>query len=74
MRIQGLMFILRLLKLYERLIKTLLDVANALVPVTADMNIKVQVNLKLQRRRHPGTLIFNSIHQISVMVLFYVEN
>ena len=31
---------------------------NAPVTVMADMNIKVPVNLKLQLRRHTGTLIF----------------
>ena len=36
--------------------------ANAPVPVTADMNIKVPVNSKLQSRRHTDTLIFTSIH------------
>ena len=36
--------------------------ANAPVPVTADVNIKVRVDLNLQLRRHTGTLIFTSIH------------
>ena len=33
-------------------------VANAPVPVTADMNIKVPVNLKLQPSRHTDTLFW----------------
>ena len=33
-------------------------VANAPVPVTVDMNIKVPVDLKLQPRRHTGTLLY----------------
>ena len=36
--------------------------ANALVRVTKDINIKVPINLKLQPRRHTDTLIFTSIH------------
>ena len=43
-------------------------VANAPVPVTADMNIKVLVNLKLQPRRHTGTVIFTSIHLMYLMI------
>ena len=46
--------------------------ANALVPVTADMNIKVPVNLKLQRRRQTVTLIFTSIHLMYLMIHFYI--
>ena len=45
-------------------------VANAPVPVTADMNIKVLVNLKLQRRRHTVTLIFTSIRLMYLMIHF----
>ena len=48
-------------------------VANAPVPVTADMNIKVLVNLKLQPRRHTDTLIFTTIHLMYLMIHFYVE-
>ena len=44
--------------------------ANAPVPVTADMNIKVPVNLKLQPRRHTHTLIFSSIHLMYLMIHF----
>ena len=45
-------------------------VANAPVPVTADINIKVPVNLKLQPRRHTDTLIFTSIHLVYVIIHF----
>ena len=45
-------------------------VANVPVPVTADMNIKVPVNLKLQPRRHTDTLIFTSIHLMDLMIHF----
>ena len=45
-------------------------VANAPVPVTADINIKVPVNLKLQPRRHTDTLIFTSIHLMYLMIHF----
>ena len=45
-------------------------VANAPVPVTADMNIKVLVNLKLQPRRHTDTLIFTTIHLMYLMIYF----
>ena len=45
-------------------------VANAAVPLTADMNIKVPVNLKLQPRRHNGTLIFTSMHLMYLMIHF----
>ena len=31
-------------------------VTNAMVPVTTNVNIKVTVDLKLQLRRHTGTL------------------
>ena len=41
--------------------------ANAPVPVTADMNIKVPVNLKLQPRRHTDTLM---IHLMYLMIHF----
>ena len=46
--------------------------ANAPVPVTADMNIKVPVNLKLQPRRHTDTHtdIFTSIHLMYLMIHF----
>ena len=43
-------------------------VANASVLVTADMNIKVPVKLKLQLRRHTDTLIFASIHLMYLMI------
>ena len=42
-----------------------LAVANALVLVTADMNIKVQGNLKLQPRRHTDTLKYFSTPDVS---------
>ena len=45
-------------------------VANAPAPVTADMNIKVLVNLKLQPRRHTDTLIFTTIHLMYLMIHF----
>ena len=45
-------------------------VANAPVPVTTDMNIKVPVNLKLQSRRHADTLIFTSIHLMYLIIHF----
>ena len=35
-----------------------MTVANAPVPVTANTDIKVPVDLKLQLGRHTGTLIF----------------
>ena len=38
--------------------------------VTADMNIKVPLNLKLQPRRHTDTLIFTLIHLMYVMIHF----
>ena len=44
--------------------------ANVAVPVTTDMNIRVPVNLKLQQRRHTGTLIFTSIHLTYLMIHF----
>ena len=43
-------------------------VTNALVPVTADMNIKVPVKLKLELRRRMDTLIFTSIHLMYLMI------
>ena len=46
-------------------------VADALVPVMADMNIKVLVNLKLQPRRHSDTLRFTSIHLMYLMIHFF---
>ena len=47
-------------------------VANASVPVTVDMNIKLKVlvDLKLQLRRHTSTLIFTSIHLMYLMIHF----
>ena len=48
----------------------LMAVANRSVPVTADMNIKVPVNLKLQPRRHTDTLKFTSIHLMYLMIHF----
>ena len=45
-------------------------VANAPIPVTTDMNIKVPVNLKLQPRRHTDALIFTSIHLMYLMIHF----
>ena len=45
-------------------------VANASVPVTADVNIKVLVNLKLQPGRHADTLIFTLIHLMYLMIIF----
>ena len=39
----------------------------AQIPVTADMNIKAPVNLKLQSRGHTDTLIFTSIHLMYLM-------
>ena len=39
------------------------------VPATADMNIRVPVNLKLQPRRHTGTL-FTLIHLMYLMIHF----
>ena len=45
-------------------------VANAPVPVMADMTIKVLVNLKLQPRRHTGGLLFTSIHLMYLMIHF----
>ena len=44
--------------------------ANAPIPVMADMNIKVPVDLKLQLKRHAGTLIFTSIHLMYLMIHF----
>ena len=44
--------------------------ANAPVPVTADINIKVPVNLTLEPRRHTDTFIFISIHLRYVMIHF----
>ena len=41
-----------------------------LAPVTADMNIKVLVNLKSQPRRHPDTLLFTLIHLMYQMIHF----
>ena len=49
-------------------------VANAPVPVTTDMNIKVPVNLKLQARRHTDTLTFTSIHLMYLMIHFLFSN
>ena len=49
-------------------------VANASVPVTEDMNIKVPVNLKLQPRRHTDTLIFTLIHLMYLMIHFSCKN
>ena len=43
--------------------------ANASIPVTADMNIKVPVNLKLQPRGHTGTLIFTLIHLMYLILI-----
>ena len=45
-------------------------VAKAPVPVTADINIKVPVNLKLQPRRHTDILLFTSIHLMYPMIHF----
>ena len=44
--------------------------ANASVPVTADVNIEVLVNLKLQPGRHADTLIFTLIHLMYLMIIF----
>ena len=44
--------------------------ANAPVLVTADINVKVLVNLKLQPRRHSDTLIFTLIHLMYLMIHF----
>ena len=44
--------------------------ANAPVPVMADMNIKVSVNSKLQPRRHTDTLIFTAINLMYLMIHF----
>ena len=44
--------------------------ANAPVPVTADMNIKVPLNLKLRPRRHTDTLIFTTINLMYLMIHF----
>ena len=49
-------------------------VANAPIPATVDMNIKVPVDLKLQLRRHTGTFIFTSIHLMYLIINFDVEN
>ena len=43
-------------------------VANALVPVTVDMNIKVPVKLKLQLMRHTDILIVTSIYLMYLMI------
>ena len=40
------------------------------VPVTANMYFKVPIDLKLQLRRHTGTLIFTSTHLIYLMIPF----
>ena len=56
--------------LMERQILSYMAVANAPIPVTTDMNIKVPVNLKLQPRRHTDTLIFTSIHLMYLMIHF----
>ena len=45
-------------------------VANAPVPETADMSIKIPVNLKLQPSRHIDTLIFTSMHLMYLMIHF----
>ena len=45
-------------------------VANAPVPVTTDIYIKVPVNLTLQPGRHTNTFIFISIHLRYVMIHF----
>ena len=44
--------------------------ANGPVPVTADMNIKVPVNLKSQPRRHTDTLIITTKHLMYLMIHF----
>ena len=44
--------------------------ANAPVPVTADMNIKVPVSLNLQPRRHTDPPIFTLIHLMYLMTHF----
>ena len=43
--------------------------ANAPVPVTADMNIKVPVNLKLQPRRHTDTHIYFNTPDVMIHFL-----
>ena len=45
-------------------------VTNAPVPVRANINIKVLIDLKLQLRRHTGTLIFAYINLIYLMIYF----
>ena len=44
--------------------------ANAPIPVMVDINIKVPVDLKLQLKRHTGTIIFTSIHLMYLMIHF----
>ena len=45
-------------------------VANAPIPATVDMNIKVPVDLKIQLRRHTGTFIFTSIYLMYLIINF----
>ena len=54
----------------QRWCNLLKAVANAPVPVTADINIKVSVNLILQPRRHTNTLTFTSIYLMYLMIHF----
>ena len=44
--------------------------ANVQVTVTANINIKVSADLKLQPRGHTGTLIFTKINLIYLMINF----
>ena len=51
------------------LINITMALANALVPVTTDMNIKVLIKLKLQLRNHTDhTLIFTVIDLVYLMI------
>ena len=43
---------------------------DAPAPVTADMNVEVPVYLKLQLRRHSGSLKFALIHLMYLMIHF----
>ena len=49
-----------------------MGVANAPVPVMANENIKIPVDLKVQLKRRAANLIVTEIYLMYLMILFYV--
>ena len=49
-----------------------MGVANAPVPVMANGNIKIPVDLKVQLKRRATNLIVTEVYLMYLMILFYV--